>query len=107
MRRERNIVRFGHVGDSSYLADAAAVRDVGLEHVDGGVVQEPLDVPARVKSFAEGDGDGGEAGELLDALVVFGEKGFFDEKGAVRFEGFGELFGHGFVQASVEVEANV
>lgn len=38
---------------------------------------------------------------------MFAQQGLFNEKRAMRLEGFGELFGHGFVETAVEVEAGV
>lgn len=107
MRRNSDIISLGQGGDTLEFGEAAAVGDVRLQDVDGGVLQEALDVPAAVEALSQCDWSGGEFGELGDGFGVFGEEGLFDEERAVGFQQLGELFGHGFVQAAVEVEGDV
>lgn len=83
------------------------MRDIRLNDIDAPCLQVRPDVLAGEEAFAEGDGNGGagvEGGEFGDEG---GEEGFFDEEGGVRLEEGGELFGHGAVDAAVEVEAGV
>ena len=112
MRRDPDVIRLRHGGDAAQFGDAAAMRDVGLQDVDRGAGaagrgEEGLAVPAVVEPFAERDGRRGQDRELEDGFGVFGQEGLFDEERAVGFDEPGELFGHGFVQAAVEVEGDV
>ena len=97
MGGERNIVRLHHGRDTTELGKTAAMHDVRFQDVDACIVQEALYIPAAVEALAERDG---RAGELR-------EEGLFDEEGAVRFDWFGELFGHGLMQSAVEVNLSI
>ena len=84
MRRERDVVRLGERGDAPEFRNPPAVRDVGLDDVDGELgAEEGEDGEAAVQALAGCDRGGGEGGEVGECGGVFGEEGFFDEEGAV------------------------
>lgn len=107
VRRDRHVVRFRHGRHAPHLGQAAAVRNVRLDDVDGGRFEEAFQVPAAVEAFAERDRDRRQQGELLDALGVFGQQGLLDEERIVRLQRFRQLLRHRLVQAAVEVEPGV
>ncbi len=106
MQRQCNIVGLGHAGDLAGLRDAPGVGHVRLNDVDVALSEDAFEVPARVKSFTQGDRCAGERSELLERLVVFAEHGFLDEHRPILLEFLDQDFRHGLVHPAMEIHAD-
>ena len=104
MRRDGDIVRFGHRGDFLQFADAAGVGAIRLDDVRAAAGEKLLEAPARKLAFAGGDGDGGHGTQIEQRLVVLGKHRLFDEKRADAFEFFHQDFRHALVDAPMKVD---
>ena len=65
MWNDRDVVRGGHGHDATRLGETTQPRDVGLEHVDGAVLDQLAEAVARVLVLARG----GEHARTLQRLA--------------------------------------
>ncbi len=107
VRRHGDVIGLGHGGDAADFGNAAGVGKVRLDDVDAGRLEERLEIPAAVEAFTQRDRRGRQLRQLRDAFDMLRQQRLFDEQRADRFEGVGQLLGHGFVHAAVEVEADI
>jgi hypothetical protein len=79
VQRHGNVVRLGHGGDLAGLGNAAGVRGVGLDDVDGPTGQDRLEVPSRVEPFTKRDRCAGVDHHAQEGVSVFGQHRLLDE----------------------------
>ena len=78
VRDDRGAVQRGQVGDAAHLGQAAAARDVGLEHVDAPVLQPGTALRQRGGELGAADarlGPGSELGVAAEVAVGQGRLG--------------------------------
>ena len=106
MQGDGDVVGLGHVGDLARLGDAASMGGIGLQDVDVAFLEDALEVPARVKPLAQGDGRVAHQGDLLERLVVLAEHRLLDEHQAELLQLLHQHLGHGLVHPAMEVHAD-
>ena len=80
MRRDRDVVGFRHRGDPADFGNPAGMAEIGLDDIDGGQLEKPLEVPARIEPFAERDRDMRLSGDLRERLGILRGQRLLDEQ---------------------------
>src|SRR5919202_363740 len=106
VRRDRDVVCFGHRRDLADFRDAAGMGEIRLDDVDIAVLQNLLEIPARKHSLAGRDRYRRMSGNLTQRLVVLRQDRLLDEEQVERFELLRHHLGHGLVQPAVEIHAD-
>lgn len=119
------VVCFCHCCDSTEFGDAAAVCDVHtlsdisttmttapivltwLYNINRSVLEESLEVPARVQSLSKRNRTCRLSVELFDAFRMLAKKRLLNEQRMVRLESLSELLRHRLVQSSMEIDSSV
>ena len=75
--------------DPGHLGEAAGCTEVGLEHVDGTLINKPSKAKARVFTLSAGDEDVRVRFDLLIAFQVLRRNGLFKPLDPIGFHGSG------------------
>jgi hypothetical protein len=72
VRRQSDVMRLSEIGDASPLPEAAAQREVRLDHIDAAHVEQALEIEDRVERLAGRDWDGTCLPQTRIAVKVLG-----------------------------------
>ena len=104
---DAHVVDLGHIADLLGLGDAAGVGQVGLDHVQGPVLEELPEAPAGVAALAGGERQGTAALDVVKDAGVAGHGGLLIVHDAVGFQGFAQDGGGVGVQQGVDLHDDV
>ena len=103
----RDAVRFGHGRNAPGFADAAAVRNIGLDDGAGALFEQLAELPAPRQALSSGDGKRQRARHLNQAVYVLVPARFFVPIEVVVNQHAAELDGGGWSAARVQIEHDV
>lgn len=78
MGNEASVELFGHVSDTPFFADAAALGDIGLNNVEGAGLEPGLEGLTAGKDFSAGNGNAGVLAQEDKIIEGIGMEGFLE-----------------------------
>lgn len=88
MGNELGVELFGHVSDTTFFADAAALGDVGLDNIEGAGLEPGLEGLAAGQDFSAGNGNAGILAQEDEIIEGIGMERFLEPGDLIISEHF-------------------